>query len=246
MRRLTCVGIMVLCSLGCSETEQSRSPGENSSRSRKAHLGDDPISVLAVSHDGSRAAAVHLFESTKITVWDTKGGTLLQTILNDADVYDAALSPAGDRLITSDLADPPRLRVWRVSDGSLICELTLAGVPVDSGLVHEVAATADGGYIVATAMDTAAVDNRYFTLVLWRLSDGALVRALEGLEEEIDVKSLRVTLDGQYLIALGEQDRQEVETRYGETVSLPGTGFGLHAARDVTRRRGTSEAATIF
>ncbi len=107
---------------------------------------------------------------------------LLQTLVGHEEVKCVSFSPDG-QLLASGIRDGI-IKLWRVSDGSLIKTLSSG----HTAYLTSVAFSPDGQILVSASLDG--------TIKLWRVSDGSLINTLECGER---VSSVTFSPDGQIL-----------------------------------------------
>ncbi len=140
-----------------------------------------------------------------VRVWQLSDGVRIRTLMDPPNVASfrgthlsqellafiellhrtASVTPNG-RLVVS--SSGPAIKVWRLSDGTLL--RTLTG---HTSEVSSVAVTPDGQTIVSGSCDN--------TIKVWRLSDGMLLRTLRG--HRSSVPAVAVTPDGQTVVSGG-------------------------------------------
>jgi WD40 repeat protein/tetratricopeptide (TPR) repeat protein len=135
---------------------------------------DGWVRSVAFSPDGGTLASGS--DAKKVQLWRAVDGSLLRTLEGHTDwVRSVAFSPDGQILASG--ADDRTVRLWRVSDGALLRVL--------KGHSNEVwsAAFSPDGAMLASASCGELVDGWNCVkgeIYLWRVSDGSLLRTLEG------------------------------------------------------------------
>lgn len=128
-----------------------------------ARLNTGTVFEVAWSPDGQLLAVVSW---QGIHLYDTR--TLAAVRFIETDAIGAVFSPDGLILASAGgYRDDNAVRLWRVSDGTLMHDLKGHTVPVFS-----VAFSPDGSTLASGSQDE--------TVRLWRTSDGVLLRTLEG------------------------------------------------------------------
>jgi len=151
-----------------------------------ARLGKGTMNVMAWSPDGKQWA---VGSSIGVYLYDAATGQQTAFWETNTWVTSVAFSPTGVQLASG--ATDGTVRLWRVSDGSLV--RTLEGHEYG---VSSVVFSPDGTLLASGSGDR--------TVKLWRISDGALVRTLEGHTD--GVRSVAFSPDGA-LLASGSGDR---------------------------------------
>lgn len=143
------------------------------------------------------------YDFSELTIWQAylQGVNLHQVNLSDADVskseftktfgdiYDAAFSPDGERVVTAHADGIPR--VWRVNDGKL-----LFAYQGHQKTVWSVAFSPNGQLLASGSFDQ--------TILLWDLEQGQGLRTLSGHQDRI--WAIAFSSDGQ-ILASGSNDR---------------------------------------
>lgn len=134
-------------------------------RQRSVKLADEGI-VLAFSHDGSRALTEA--EPGALRVWQLGDGKSLGKLLGHTDVVDSiALSADGVLLAVS---TGQQIQIWRLADGVLLQRFITGDY-----FARDVVFSPDGAHLAARISLSLMGD-----VLVWRLSDGALVRIIRG------------------------------------------------------------------
>jgi WD40 repeat protein len=91
------------------------------------------VNVLNFSPDGSKLVSGSGLGDLSAIVWDVPGRRLMHRLVgHKADLYGAIFTPDGERAVTG--SDDATLRLWRVSDGSLIKEMKGHAKDIDRAL----------------------------------------------------------------------------------------------------------------
>lgn len=139
--------------------------------------------TMAISDDGQLVAAVSP-DRNVIRVWRVSDGSLVQTLDgHTADIRAVALSPDG-RILASGARDRT-LKIWRITDGEILCSQK------HEGDVLDVAFSPDGALVASAAADRTAR--------LYATGDCRLLHLLEGASHW--VTDVVFSLDGQSLVA---------------------------------------------
>jgi WD40 repeat protein len=150
---------------------------------RLADLGDDFISAMAVSPDGSKLA-IATFGSLKPWLLDAESGEILAELPEHQDVVKAiGWSPDGSVLGT---AGGNTLRLWQADGLELIQEL-----PGHDHFIYEVEWSPDGS-LVATASEDGSV-------IVRQADSGEQIYRLYPAESNL--RALAISPDGEYLAA---------------------------------------------
>jgi WD40 repeat protein len=160
------------------------------------------------SPDGRLLASVGA--DSEIKLWRAEEGGLVSTLSQDeAGPHNIALSPDGKMLASASASATRNLLLYRVADGSLIRRITAH----NNGTTC-VAFTPDGSLLVSGGGD--------YTLKLWRVSDGALVKELN---QGAHVISLAVSPDGR-VVAAGDSSGKIRLWRLADEAQIG--GFAAH------------------
>jgi len=149
-----------------------------------ARWGKGSISQVAYSPDGKWLA---VGTSSAIYLYDAQSQEQIRIIEVNSPVRSVAISPDGTTLASGSTDDIVRL--WRVSDGTLLNNL--AGHTDD---VISVSISPDGTMLASGSTDD--------TVRLWRVSDGSLINSLAGHRRE--VHSVALSPDGTTLASASE------------------------------------------
>jgi WD40 repeat protein len=144
-----------------------------------------PDPYPAVTALGDRAAVAL---GNAVTVYALPGGALVQTIEHPTLVRTLAFAPTGHDLVTAS-ADGT---LFVVREGQAPVALPVPGGT--GGAVTAVAFTPDGQAIAATATD--------HRIRVYDLARGQVVYELDGALDPAEVRALRVSPDGQRLVAM--------------------------------------------
>ena len=142
-----------------------------------------PDPYPAVTSLGDRAA---IALGNAVTVFALPGGAPIQTIEHPALVRTLAFAPSGHDLVTAS-ADGT---VFVVRDGQ-----SPVAIAVPGGAVTAIAFTPDGHAIAANAKD--------HHMRVYDLARGQVVYELDGSLHPAEIRALRVSPDGQRLVAMG-------------------------------------------
>jgi WD40 repeat protein len=143
------------------------------------------ISALAYTPDGSRLLSAS--SDSTVKVWDRASGSLLSTI--GPDVFGLAFSPAGDRVA----ALSNGIDILDIGGNKLMSFSKFDEQGSHTSNIVSAAFSPDG-----TVLATGSWDD---TVKLWSLSDGSLIRTLEG--HGSDVNSVAFSPDGALLAGSG-------------------------------------------
>ena len=135
-------------------------------QSLSGHLA--AVNSVAVSRDGELIASSGGADKT-VKLWSAVHGTLQSTFIHSKQCLAVAFSPDGQLLAATDGNDIP---LRRMSDYSV--QLTLRG---HTGPVRSVAFSPDGQFLVSCGFNANFISS---SLLLWRVSDGALQSAVSG------------------------------------------------------------------
>lgn len=157
----------------------------------------DLVNSVAFSPDGATLASGSADQTIKL--WRVADGALLRTLYGHTEfVSSVAFSPDGSTLLSG--GGDTSLRLWRVANGALlqtsfghISTIWSLAISPDGAL----AASGSGSLLEAPGTG----EN---TIKLWRLSDGVVVRTLQG--HSADVWSVRFSPEGT-LLASGSGDK---------------------------------------
>jgi WD40 repeat protein len=122
------------------------------------------------------------------TLWDTHTDEMRYIRHGQEEVWGISFNPQGDMLAVA--SDDRTVKVWRVSDGTLLH--VLEGHTRD---VWRVAFSPDGMLLASASLDS--------TVKLWRTDDWQLVRVLEGHDDA--VRTIAFSSDG-LMLASGSRD----------------------------------------
>jgi hypothetical protein len=113
----------------------------------------------------------------------------VRTLTGHTDVTSVAASPDGQYIVSG--SGDGSIKVWRMSDGSLVRSLsvTLSGQNVAPSVV----VSSDGQYIASRFRDG--------TIKVWSMSDGSLVRSLSGHYGHYGESSVALSPDGQNIFS---------------------------------------------
>jgi len=117
------------------------------------------------------AASIASGGAAGVILWNALTGEKIRSFVHGTTVLSVAFSPDG-RFIASGATDN-LIRIWRVSDGTLV--RTLAG---HTDYVRAVEFSPDGVTLASGAGGFNAPDDH--TIKIWRVSDGALLRTFSG------------------------------------------------------------------
>lgn len=169
-----------------------------------ARVSDQALASLAVSPDGSTAAA-GCGDGT-VQFRRVSDGALVRSLAVPEPAASVEFSPDGTLLATCGTSSGSAwLRLWRVSDGTLV--RSIRTVYPASGNRLPLAFTPDGSHAAATLGGT--------NVGLWRVSDGALARTLRGSRGGV-INSIAFSPDG---------------ARVAVASGIRGTDVGAHLVR---------------
>lgn len=185
--------------------------------------------AAAVSVDGARVMVIDS-ESKSAVVWDSTAGQVISTLGGEIDWSGTSgkFSPDGSRLGTTSADN--KARIWEVSTGSLISELSES-----VGSLTSSAFNFDNSYLITEGMDPSAPAR------IWDVSTGNVIRKLEGHKDW--VSSTVFSPDGT-LVATASLDGTariwEVATGkllselLGHNASVTGVAFNFDGSRLAT------------
>ena len=137
----------------------------------------DLVDSMAFSPDGQSLTSVaswigdDLAGHRAVQLWRVSDGTLLRTLegqQTDSLLISWAFSPDGQTFAT--VTDDTTIQLWRASDGTLLHTLLLSTLEGPDNRITSVTFSPDGQTLASGSSDTT----------LWRVSDGTLLRTLEG------------------------------------------------------------------
>jgi WD40 repeat protein len=166
------------------------------------------VNSVLFSTDGRLLASVGA--DSEIKLWRAADGELLNTLKQDVGaLHNIAFSPDGKMLASGSASATRNLLLYNVADGSLLRTVT----------AHEngttcIAFTPDESLLVSGGGD--------YTLRLWRVSDGALVKELN---QGAHVISLAVSPDGE-VVAAGDSSGKIKLWRLADGAQIG--GFAAH------------------
>jgi WD40 repeat protein len=179
------IGLFVMWGLSSANAQAGNlsNPGGDPEIISLAPVGKDRANTVAFSPDGKLLA---VGSSLGVYFYNPQTGGEVRFIPTQTWVRSLAFSPDGETLVTGSY--DPLVRLWRVSDGSLLYEFT-----GHTAWVRSVAYSPDGK-LLATASD----DN---TVRLWSISDKASLKTLTpGMN---GVRAVAFSPDGQMLATGG-------------------------------------------
>jgi WD40 repeat protein len=135
------------------------------------------IQGVAVSPNGQTIATAA--QDNTVKLWGASDHRLIRTLTaHNGGVNSVAFTPDGAFLASGGefvFGDPSRnIKLWRAADGAFIRDFA---VPDTAGLAYSVAVSPDGT-LLATGQSSGQV-------LLFRISDGALVRTLNGHTDQV-------------------------------------------------------------
>jgi WD40 repeat protein len=135
---------------------------------------------------GNGSASKQAGSGTSSGTSSASEGTLLRTLTAQQELFELSISP--DAQTVASAGDENRLRLWKVSDGSLIREI--------SGFAQRgrCVAFSPDGKVIASGNDDGAVR-------IWSASDGRLLQTLQGHSKYVFIVGF--SPDSQKLVSVG-------------------------------------------
>jgi WD40 repeat protein len=166
------------------------------------------VNSVLFSTDGRWVASVGA--DSEIKLWRAEDGGLVNTLRQEkGSPHNIAFSPDGKMLASGSASATRNLLIYRVADGSLLRTVTAH----HNGTTC-IAFTPDGSLLISGGGD--------YTLKLWRVSDGALVKELN---QGAHVISLAVSPDGR-VVAAGDSNGKIRLWRLADAAQIG--GFAAH------------------
>lgn len=149
-----------------------------------------------------------------VKAWDYNSGTLIRTLvhgdyLNGGTNVDVDASADGQYFSSAGQGYNMTVKIWRVSDGALIQTL-----PIDGGYGYNTARfSPDGKYIVSGTTQYEGRLGWHGEILVWRISDGALVKQYtekEGSPLSGGIRTIAFSSLSKHLFAYSVSDKLKV------------------------------------
>jgi WD40 repeat protein/serine/threonine protein kinase len=162
------------------------------------------VKSVAFSSDGKMFVSGGLDQTIKL--WTLDDSVFTRPLLHSGGTYSLEFNPDGTILASGAHGKAENIKLWQISDGTLINALT-----GDSRIVNSVAFSPDGSMLASGGWDNVK---------LWRISDGALVKTLD--DDSRNIISVAFSPDGS-IIASGGTNNKAINLWHVKDGTIIGT-----------------------